>query len=116
MDAAHADGRVMRGHLGPVRSWTSRIGRMAVTDFDHQEKLVGDDDIRLAAVTDWCAFMMMGIVTCLAKSMPAFPNSWPRHCSYPDSNRPGPMRRCTSIASPITRSVNAFAGIITFSP
>ncbi len=36
--------------------------------------------------------------------------------SYTDSNRPGPVWRCTSIANPITRSVSGSASSIMFHP
>jgi len=91
--------------------------------FDLQDKLVGDEDIRLEAVTELVRPGLtsgltrgMGMATCRTKAMPTSRNSWHRHCSYTDSNRPGPVWRCTSIANPITRSVNGSASSIAFSP
>jgi hypothetical protein len=80
-------------------------------------KFACDDDIRLEGVADWSA-----LIYDRNRDLPREGNAHIYQLVaqallvYGFSNRPGPVWRCTSIASPITRSVNDRARSISLSP
>ena len=81
----------------------------AADGFDFQDKLARDDDIRLEAVADFRALIADGNCDLPGEDNACICQVSAQAQPHMDSNNPGPVCLCTSIANPITRSVDGSA-------